>query len=415
MKKDTICYSPDEYATVLMHIEQNFGEIVQIYSGSLVKPEKLDKPFIELDLCLIAPTPERNYYSFVTVGFGAFKMPVPDEYKKQKLSRAEFCFALPPETNFDEIGMENIWPMRMMNLLIYYSIKENLWLGWGNTFFDGDQPFSENTKLGSILLVSPGNEAGQTCVLPDGDDVNFYCLLPLYKEEVEYVRFCGPDHLIDRFVSNDEVLKDFKDIPIINDNRPNVCLAPLPKKEQVRVADVFYIGDVIDYAGWHKENIEENNLPVDPIQTYNHMAIYLRFAIENGLMSENFKENYPEIIAAVLHNDDNVDLREFLRDEFLGCLLFDMFNDDGFSFASYYYNKLAASVEEELHSYTADIDIFAKEYFKDNWQYLPEQKRYAYLFIPYNEAYYRAVYKKIEQRYKDWRALYESEKKYIMS
>lgn len=413
--KENIRYTESEYNTILMHIERYFGEIVQIYSGSLANPDNMDRAFVDLDLCLIAPTPERNYYTFVTIGFGAFKMPVPRDYLRKKLSRAELCFALPPETDFSKVEVQDLWPMKMMNSLVYHVVKERLWIGWGNTFFDGDKPFSENTKLGSIMLVSPGGDNPQVCVLPNDEEVNFYCLLPLYKEEVEYVRNFGQSHLLDRFVSNEAVLNEFKDVPIINEKRPNVCLDTSPKKEELKVAGQYYIGDVIDYAGWHKENIEENDLPVDEIQTYNHIAIYLRFAIENDLMSDDFLADNMELVDSVLYNTEDFDLREYIEDFYSGCLLFEMFSDRGFSFASYYYNKLATNIEDELHSYTADIDNFAQEYFKDDWEYLPEQKRYAYLFIPYNESYYQAMSKKITKRYNDWKLLYDLKKQYIMS
>lgn len=412
---EKISYSEDEYTSILRHIELNFGQIVQLYSGTWAQPDAADKPLIDLDLCLVAPTPERNYYTFVTVGFGAFKMPTPKAYKNKKLARAELCFALAPDTDFTDKEMEDLWPVRIMNMLVYFAIQKNVWMAWGDTFFDGKQAFSPTTKQGSIILLSPGEENAQVCVLPDGDEVNFYCMLSLYQEELEYVKEYGTDHLIDRFVSNDEVLRDFKTIPIINDNRPNVCLDESLKQEQLKVAGVYYIGDVIDCAAWHKENIDENNLPVDEMQAYNHLAVFLKFAVENDLVSDGFIDKNDRLIEAVLYEEIDIDIREYIKVEYLGCLLFDMFNDKGFSFASYYYNKLTNRVEDELHSYTADIDNFAQDYYKDNWEYLPEQKRYAYLFIPYDDEYYKRVYKMIEKRFNDWKALYERKNKYIMS
>ena len=46
--------------------------------------------------------------------------------------------------------------------------------------------------------------------------------------------------------------------------------------------------DEMDDAIWHLETIEEKELPVDEINAYNHMAIYLRWCMEHDLMAEGF-------------------------------------------------------------------------------------------------------------------------------
>ena len=45
---------------------------------------------------------------------------------------------------------------------------------------------------------------------------------------------------------------------------------------------------IMDMGEWHLEVLHEKELPVDDITVYNHMAIYLRWAIENHLMSHEF-------------------------------------------------------------------------------------------------------------------------------
>ena len=50
----------------------------------------------------------------------------------------------------------------------------------------------------------------------------------------------------------------------------------------------------MDDASYHIESIEEKELPIDPINAYNHMAIYLRWCMEHDLMSVEFMERYWE-------------------------------------------------------------------------------------------------------------------------
>jgi hypothetical protein len=53
---------------------------------------------------------------------------------------------------------------------------------------DPAEPYAENTQMCGVMLTMPyqfGQEAA-VCQLPDGDEVNFYQLLPLYQEEMDF-------------------------------------------------------------------------------------------------------------------------------------------------------------------------------------------------------------------------------------
>ena len=50
----------------------------------------------------------------------------------------------------------------------------------------------------------------------------------------------------------------------------------------------------MDDASYHLESIEEKELPIDPINAYNHMAIYLRWCMEHELMGEDFLKEHGE-------------------------------------------------------------------------------------------------------------------------
>lgn len=52
----------------------------------------------------------------------------------------------------------------------------------------------------------------------------------------------------------------------------------------------------MDDAAWHLETIEEKNLPVDEINAYNHMAIYLRWCMEHDLVGEEFLAEYGSVV-----------------------------------------------------------------------------------------------------------------------
>lgn len=54
---------------------------------------ELVSPDIHVDICVITPSEERDYYSLVTMGMGAHRMNVPEELAEYRLERAELAIA----------------------------------------------------------------------------------------------------------------------------------------------------------------------------------------------------------------------------------------------------------------------------------------------------------------------------------
>ena len=152
----------------------------------------------------------------------------------------------------------------------------------------------------------------------------------------------------------------------------------------------------LDDASHHIESIEEKELPFDPINAYNHMAIYLRWCMEHDLMGEEFLAEYGEVAQEVKANPASIDLREFIRDELDGCLFSVLFNQQGRAFAGYYYG------EGDSPYYPADIDDYALRFFGPKRYHSDEFQEEAYLFISFDEDYYQAMAKVIEERFFNW-------------
>ena len=152
----------------------------------------------------------------------------------------------------------------------------------------------------------------------------------------------------------------------------------------------------MDDASYHIESIEEKELPIDPINAYNHMAIYLRWCMEHDLMGEDFLKEYSEVAKQVKADPASVDLREFIRDELDGCLFSVLFNQQGRAFAGYYYG------EGDSPYYPADIDDYALKYFGPSRYHSNEFQQEAYLFIPFDEKYYQTMAQVIEERFENW-------------
>ena len=132
------------------HICRYFGEYPEVF-------HEIVSPDLHIDICVVPPGPERNYYTLVTLGMGAHRMNVPEELAEYKLERAELIMALPPDWKLKEEDERWYWPIRQLKTAARLPLQNDTWLGWGHSI-DNREPFAEGTGLCGVLLVSP-----QTC------------------------------------------------------------------------------------------------------------------------------------------------------------------------------------------------------------------------------------------------------------
>ena len=371
-------YTEEEMEAVEGHIQQYFGKFENVF-------HELSSPDIHVDICVVPPSEERDYYTLVTMGMGAHRMNVPEELAEYKLERAELAIALPGNWKLKREDLKNerwYWPIRLLKTLARLPIASDTWLGFGHTM-DNEENFAKDTKLCAAILTGPQDteDGSDVCILPSGEEVNFYQVIPLYREELEYKMEHDADALLDKMDG----------ISFVTYNtRPNaMTMGKLGSVEDGGVMEM-------DCADWHLETIQEKNLPVDELSAYNHMAIYLRWCMEHDLMGEEFLAEYGEVVEKVKADPASVDLREFIRDELDGQLVGPMFNKIGRAFASYYYG------EPDSPYFPSDIDDYAIGVIGQERNYSDEIQDEAYLFIPFDEDYYQAMAEVIEKRFTNW-------------
>lgn len=185
-------YTEEEMACVEKHITKHFGEFETVL-------HELISPDLHIDICVVPPSKTRKYYTLVTMGMGAYKMDVPQELAESKLERAELLICLPPDWDIQSGDEIWYWPMRCLKTLARLPHLEQTWFGWGHTI-SNIEPYAENTAFTSSILLSPqavGSDA-QVCVLPNGDDVNFYQVIPLYENELAYKINHEAEELLDK-------------------------------------------------------------------------------------------------------------------------------------------------------------------------------------------------------------------------
>ena len=188
-------YAEAEMDTIEAHIDKYFGKVDNVF-------HEIVSPDIHVDICIVPPTEERDYYTLVTMGMGAHRMNVPDELAEYKLERAELVITLPKEWKLNQEAIKEetwYWPIRLLKSLARLPIANDTWLGYGHTM-DNEENFAENTELCAAILVSPqdAEEGSEVCTLSSGEDVNLYQVIPLYRDEMEYKIAHNADALLDK-------------------------------------------------------------------------------------------------------------------------------------------------------------------------------------------------------------------------
>lgn len=236
-------YTEQELDSIESHIQEHFGNYETVF-------HEIESPDIHVDICIIEPTEIRPHYTLVTMGMGAHKMNIPDELSEYKLARAELLITLPPDWQIHSHDEEWYWPIRWLKKLARFPGSEGAWFGYGHSIA-ASEPLAENTALSGFMLTMPyffGQEAA-TCTLPDGGEVNFYQLLPLHSDELEYKTSHGAEALEDLFPD------DFA--MVVNPQRPSV----LNGEED----DPRYISDEAEYESLKRklangDSLEESDL-----------------------------------------------------------------------------------------------------------------------------------------------------------
>ncbi|MDD6467478.1 MAG: hypothetical protein PUF50_04790 [Erysipelotrichaceae bacterium] len=156
-----------------------------------------------------------------------------------------------------------------------------------------------------------------------------------------------------------------------------------------------YWGKLLDIGENHRRKIQDKHLPVDEIAAWNHIAIYFRWCMEHGLLSERLLNACPQL------PQKEVDLREWIRDQgpFHGNIRSGFFEPVAKNFSRQFYNFQASNLKM---NYPQCVDQYAEEYFGTEKYHSDSFQDEAYLFVPYNEEYYIGLTKYIDQAWYDF-------------
>lgn len=383
-------FSPYELQTVEDHIIEHFGSI------SRTIPVK-ESENLDLRIYVIEPTKERDFYTLVTCGMGAYKMELPDDFKDTDLDRIELLMYLSPAWNMDLAlskptglitggtvtpifgSMYDEWnyPVKVLKNLAQAPVNNDSYFVMGN-IMDDEEPLSPSTNDTGGILISPAyiSEEGCVCTLPDGEKVIFLQVMPIQTYEIDRAADLDQSLIFHRMIFHnfivypDRYLYDYEDIF----DEGLAYLIPL------------YKYNLVQQTG--------------ELAAFNHMAVLLRWLIENDLVNDNFTAKYPDEINTVKTAPDSIDLRLFIADKLIGALRCEILKEDAVDFIqSYCFNDIEGGVKGEYYDALED---YAVEYFEENNIDTDEMCDLEFLFMKYTEEYYQAVANILDEYYKEW-------------
>ena len=168
--------------TIANHVSQYIGpvegflELGQHYEGAP-----------EIQLLHIPATENKPFQVLVSSGMSSKPMPVPEDANSS--TRVELVMGLPEEFDLANNNPDHIWPVQLLASLAHFPTELGAWLGIGHSIPNGSppEPYSPGTQfccaaIGPALLIPM---EGQSCPHPQGYQVSFLGVVPIFKHEME--------------------------------------------------------------------------------------------------------------------------------------------------------------------------------------------------------------------------------------
>jgi len=209
-RKDWRPRIPDESCIYLDEICAYFDKLYPNRETTVF--HEIVSDLVHIDVHVMKPTPEDDFYVVYTTGMSDLPMAVPNEIPNaQDYKHAELFMFLPSswnphsETSTDPTLIRGTWAIPTIKFFARMPHEYKTWLGGGHTIPNGPDydPFLEGSELSGVVLLDYGGEDGSYLIANDGTRINTLMLMPLTRAETEYKLEHGMGALIDRLEEHD--------------------------------------------------------------------------------------------------------------------------------------------------------------------------------------------------------------------
>lgn len=220
-------------------IEKHFNKLFDVGEDEHTVFHEIMSEYVHIDIHIIKPAENRPFYVLYTTGMSDLPMTMdedaPWDFKKIN-ERAEIFCILPEDWKLeDKLSKEDtqkyMWIISAMKKAARYPHMCKTWLSFMHTlqYTEDNTPFSPYTKLSSAIFMRLNEDdfGGKYeddlggLYAEDGTYINLLCLVPLYKEEMDFKLEHGSGELCMKLFG--EAIADFKQLEIDMD-RKNVCI-----------------------------------------------------------------------------------------------------------------------------------------------------------------------------------------------
>lgn len=372
-------YTENERVEIIKFIEEKFGRIDRIF-------QDVGYDDLYLDVAQINPTEEKPFYTLITLGMGEHKMY--NQNNENFSSYTELMISLPPDWSLEEESYN--WALDQLMHLAYIPFTFYFSYEWGH-LENNFEPFTHETELSAIVTLYPEMKKENSGFLKlENRNLQFYQIVPLYDAEYTFALNNGMKNLL--------LLDTEQKISYVVDMKREKVLEYTEEEKEFQK-------DIMDSASWHLGDYYSKGIEVDEINVYNHLAIFLRWAMENNFLDSKFLKAYDKELKKC-QSKEFFDLREFIKYRLNGNLRKSFFNDVGKEFIKYYYDY--DTDDERKSFFPKNIDEYAKRSFGKERYYSPKLKREAYLYLNFDEKYYSDMKEIIDEVYDTWLKILEN-------
>lgn len=364
-KTEPEVYTEEQLRLIEKHIGDNFGTVSNYFQNK-------EEGRIALNINVIPASRRNPYITLVTTGMGAHVMKAEGKSGEKYCGRGELVLCLPPGWKLDGSEPDAFWPVHLLDLIAEFSAGDDTWLSWGHTIDYGKNFQEQSGFRGVILLMSMFGKESWECKLSEDEEVTFYQVIPLTESELMFAEKNGSVALTDRMG---------RDFSKVADPERRSC-----------VPDNF--GDILDTVGDHACKIEEKELDISDINGADHIAAFLRWMIEHDMINDEFLDYFADEFRLIRSGE--LDIRKFLINSLDGELNKELFTEEGKAFSGYYYDFYG---DGDAPCYPSDVDSMALDYFGEERYNSDEFSDEAYLFVPFDEAYFEHMSGYIDKAY----------------
>jgi len=162
---------------------------------------------VHLDVHVVPPSPERNYFTLVTSGMSDLPMSPPEEFAE--CAYAELMMCLPPDWPLSEEGsgeLEVYWPVELLKFLAHLPHEYETWFAESHTVPNSEsfEHYASNTEFCAVTFATPKTTPAEFAKLQVADDkvIHFLAVIPLYLSEIKLALKDGSEPLFELLEAN---------------------------------------------------------------------------------------------------------------------------------------------------------------------------------------------------------------------